>query len=77
MRPPRVLSRGSFNFEGGYLMKSGFNQINDNEYVYIPEKYSGPLALNIKPSKECDEYHKNSYIQINIKEKAYIKKASI
>ena len=28
-----------------------------NEFIYIPENYPGPIALDIKPSKELKEYH--------------------
>ena len=38
-----------------------------SEFVYIPEKYDGPIDLDCKPSKECDEYHKDSVIQINLR----------
>ncbi len=35
-------------------------------FVYRPKNYPGPVAIDRKPSKECDEYHKNVKIQINI-----------
>ena len=37
------------------------------EFVNRPEKYEGPIAIDCKPSKKCDDYHKNSVIQINIR----------
>lgn len=55
-------------------MKSGFNKINENSFIYIPEKYDGSIALDAKPSKECEDYHKNSCIQINISDKTILKK---
>lgn len=36
--------------------------MNNNIFVYRPDLYSGPIAIDCKPSKECDEYHKNSVI---------------
>ncbi len=35
-------------------------------FVYIPSNYPGPIAIDAKVSKELDEYHKNSIIQINL-----------
>jgi hypothetical protein len=35
-------------------------------FIYRTENYPGPIAIDCKPSKECDEYHKNSRIQINL-----------
>jgi len=55
-------------------MKSGFNQMDENSFIYIPEKYPGPIAIDMKPSKECDEYHKNSYIQVNMNNETTLKK---
>lgn len=43
------------------------------EFIYRPENYIGPIALDAKPSSECKQYHKNSRIQINI-DKEYLKK---
>ena len=43
------------------------------EFVYKPENYPGPIAIDMKVSKELDEYHKNAKIQINIGGKTYIK----
>jgi hypothetical protein len=36
------------------------------EFTYLSENYPGPIAIDCKPSKECDEYHKNSKVQINL-----------
>lgn len=33
-------------------------------FVYRPEKYDGPIAIDATPSKECREYHENSLIQV-------------
>ena len=41
----------------------------ENALIYRPAFYDGPIAINSKPSKECKEYHENSYIQINIDNK--------
>lgn len=45
------------------------NKKLEKNIVYKPKNYDRPIALNAIPSKECDEYHKNSFIQININEK--------
>lgn len=42
--------------------------------IYRPDKYDGPTALNATPSEECKEYHKNSYIQINVDGKNMLEK---
>lgn len=42
-----------------------------NEFIYRPEKYDGPIAIDIKPSKECIEYHKNYCIQFNLSKELY------
>lgn len=34
--------------------------------VYRPHYYPGPIALDCIPSPECDAFHKNSCIQINL-----------
>ncbi len=34
--------------------------------VYRPKNYTSPIALDATPSKECDEYHKNAQIQVNL-----------
>lgn len=34
----------------------------------VRKNYPGPIAINHIPSKECDEYHKSSYVQINMTE---------
>lgn len=57
-------------------MKSGFNQISENEFLYIPEKYDCTKVIDVKPSKELQEYHKNSCVQINVGEKTYIRKVT-
>lgn len=44
------------------------------EFIYKPEKYPGPIAIDIKPSKELKEYHENSCIQINHEGKTILKK---
>lgn len=51
---------------------------NDNcvTFIYLPDKYPGPIAMDAKPSKKCDEYHKNSCIQINHEGKNILKKAN-
>jgi hypothetical protein len=33
--------------------------------IYKPEKYEVPIAIDVKPSKELEDYHKNSVIQVN------------
>jgi hypothetical protein len=40
-----------------------FNMIR--EEIIKPEKYDGPIAIDMKVSKELDDYHKNYVIQIN------------
>lgn len=35
-------------------------------FVYVNKDYKGPEAINLKPSKELDEYNKSSCIQINL-----------
>lgn len=35
-------------------------------FVYVNKEYKGPEAINVKPSKELDKYHKSSCIQINL-----------
>ena len=35
------------------------------EDVFVLQGSNECIALDAIPSKECDEYHKNSYIQIN------------
>jgi len=35
-------------------------------FVYVNKDYKGPEAINVKPSKELDKYHKSSCIQINL-----------
>ena len=63
-------------------MESKFNQIDENSFVYKDdnsffyktEKYPGPVAIDMKPSKECQEYHQNSVIQINTKNKSLLKR---
>jgi hypothetical protein len=46
-----------------------------NEYfIYRPKIYPGPIAIDMKPSKELIEYHENSSIQINMEGKTIIKK---
>jgi hypothetical protein len=35
------------------------------EFIYKPDNYPGPIALDATPSKECDEYHKNSKVYVN------------
>lgn len=44
----------------------------EDAFIYRPENYTGPVAIDCKPSKECDEYHKNSKVQINIKSDAVL-----
>lgn len=39
-----------------------------DEFIFKPENYSGPIAIDCKPSKECDEYHKNSKVYITLNE---------
>ncbi len=45
----------------------------EDAFVYKPDNYPGPIALNATPSKECKEYHENSCIQINIENKTILK----
>lgn len=44
----------------------------EDTFIYRAENYPGPIAIDVKPSKECDEYHKNSKVQINIKSDAVL-----
>jgi hypothetical protein len=44
--------------------------------IYKPEKYEDAIAIDIKPSEELKEYHKNSVIQINMNDKIYHKKVT-
>lgn len=48
----------------------------DKYEVYRPEVYSGPVAIDCKPSKELDEYHKSSLIQVNLENKSYLMRCS-
>ncbi len=43
-------------------------------HIFKSENYPGPMAIDVKPSKECREYHENSCIQVNIDGKSYVKK---
>lgn len=43
-------------------MKWWCHIMDKNYFVYVPDKYPGPIALNAKVSKELDEYHKKSSI---------------
>lgn len=43
-------------------------------FIYRPENYPGPIAINATPSKELKEYHENTCIQINIGDQSYVKK---
>jgi hypothetical protein len=56
------------------ILIKGINLMD--EFVYRPENYIEPIALDAKPSEECERYHKNSCIQINI-DKEYFKKQSL
>lgn len=47
---------------------------NSREFIYRPEKYPGPIANDMKPSKELKKYHENSCIQINHEGKTILKK---
>jgi len=51
-----------------------YKQIGENSFVFKPEKYPGPIAINVIPSPELIEYHKNAKIQINVYGKIYIEK---
>jgi hypothetical protein len=31
---------------------------------YKPKNYPGPIAIDIKPSEECKEYHENSTVEV-------------
>ena len=44
----------------------------EDVFLFRPEKYEGPIAIDRKPSKECDEYHKRFQIQVNIKNDAVL-----
>ncbi len=44
----------------------------EDTFIYRPENYPGPIAIDCKPTKECDEYHKNAKVQINIKSDAVL-----
>lgn len=44
----------------------------EDTFIIRPENYPGPMAIDCKPSKECDEYHQNSKVQINIKSDAVL-----
>ncbi len=44
--------------------------------IYRPEKYDGPIAISVKPSKKCKEHHENSYIQARIEDKTILKKVT-
>jgi hypothetical protein len=33
------------------------------EFIYRPAHYPGPVAIDMKPSEELKDYHKNSCIQ--------------
>jgi hypothetical protein len=44
------------------------------EWVYTPEIYTNPSAIDTNPSKECRKYHENSCIQINIDDQTIVKK---
>ena len=46
----------------------------EDVFVYRPDTYQGPIAINATPSKECKEYHKNSCIQINVNDENILKR---
>ena len=43
------------------------------EFIYRPDNYRGPVALDATPSKECRKYHENSCVQINLAGKTEIR----
>lgn len=45
-----------------------------NENIFRPKNYPGPIALDAIPSKECQEYHRNSSIQINMPNECFIRR---
>jgi len=46
------------------------------DFVYRPEKGSEvPIAIDMKPSEACKEYHRKSLVQINIPESMIKKEA--
>ena len=57
----------------GRVMMDEFEQIDKNTFVYRPSRYDGPKAQNAIPSKECKEYHKNSFVQFILSEEMYKK----
>ena len=50
-----------------------FEKIDENTFVYRNPKYNGPQVQNAIPSKECVEYHKNSFVQFIISQELYDK----
>lgn len=46
----------------------------EDALIYKPENYEVSIVVDCKPSKECKEYHENSYIRININGKNVIKR---
>jgi hypothetical protein len=48
-----------------YFMDSIRPERSKREDVFVIKGSNECIAMDATPSKECDEYHKNSYIQIN------------
>jgi len=49
------------------LSHGSVKRVSENIFVYRPKKHE-MAVIDCIPSKECDEYHKRSCIQINIQE---------
>jgi hypothetical protein len=57
-------------------MQSDIKKTYCSSLIYRPENYNGPIAIDIKPSNECKQYHENSYIQTNIEDTTILKKVT-
>ncbi len=57
-------------------MQPDIKKTCSSSLIYRPEKYDGPIAISVKPSKKCKEHHENSYIQARIEDKTILKKVT-
>ena len=53
-------------------MEENVDKLKNHDYssafIYRPKKYEGPIALDMKPSEACKQYHKNLVIQFNVRQ---------
>lgn len=72
----KIMNLDEFDIENKILQTSGAQYIRislqperskrDDVFVFRPINYPGPNVIDMTPSKECKEYHENSYIQVNV-----------